>query len=132
MQAAKRQRAGLAFEDALGKLADLIEPFAKLARENDPLAEPWTELTGVAARPWRRISRLSAVMRRRKRTRWQGAGRDNVGLNAARVALHPLADRCRDLTKQIDLAAKLTGRVIDIAVKELDCARVGLRGTMAT
>jgi type I restriction-modification system DNA methylase subunit len=35
------------------------------------------------------------------------------------TGLHPLADRCRDLTKQIDLAAKLAGRVIDIAVKEL-------------
>ena len=35
------------------------------------------------------------------------------------MALHPLADRCRDLTKQIDLAVKLAGRVIDIAVKEL-------------
>ena len=30
-----------AFEEALGKLVDLIEPFAKLKRENDPLAEPW-------------------------------------------------------------------------------------------
>ena len=51
---------------------------------------------------------------------WADGGRDNAGLNAAREALHPLADRCRDLTKQIDLAAKLAGRVIDIAVKELD------------
>jgi type I restriction enzyme M protein len=33
--------------------------------------------------------------------------------------LHPQAERCRDLTKQIDLAAKLAGRVQDIAVKEL-------------
>jgi type I restriction enzyme M protein len=41
-------------------------------------------------------------------------------LNAARVALHPLAERCRDLTKEIDLAAKLASRVIDIAVKELE------------
>ena len=32
----------------------------------------------------------------------------------------PLAEQCRDLTKQIDLAAKLAGRVIDIAVKELE------------
>ena len=31
-----------------------------------------------------------------------------------------MAERCRDLTKQIDLAAKLAGRVVDIAVKELD------------
>ena len=53
-------------------------------------------------------------------TAWQGTGRDNAGLHAARLALHPLADRCRDLMKQIDLAARLTGRVIDIAAKELD------------
>ena len=39
------------------------------------------------------------------------------------AALHPLADRCRDLTKQIDLAAKLAGRVIDISVKELDARK---------
>ena len=31
-----------------------------------------------------------------------------------------MAERCRDLTKQIDLAAKLAGRAVDIAVKELD------------
>jgi type I restriction enzyme M protein len=31
-----------------------------------------------------------------------------------------MAERCRDLTKQIDLAAKLAGRMIDISVKELD------------
>ena len=53
-------------------------------------------------------------------TVWPAAGRDNAGLNAARLGLHTLADRCRDLTKQIDLAAKLAGRAIDIAVKELD------------
>ena len=50
---------------------------------------------------------------------WRKAGRDNAGLHAARGALHPLADRCRDLTKQIDLAAKLAGRVVDIGVKDL-------------
>jgi type I restriction enzyme M protein len=53
-------------------------------------------------------------------TAWQGAGRENAGLNATRAGLHPLAERCRDLTKQIDLAAKLAGGAIDIAVKELD------------
>ena len=31
-----------------------------------------------------------------------------------------MSERCRDLTKGIDLAAKLAGRVVDIAVKELD------------
>ena len=37
------------FEEALGKLADLIEPFAKAEREHDPLAEPWDELTSAQA-----------------------------------------------------------------------------------
>jgi type I restriction enzyme M protein len=50
---------------------------------------------------------------------WPGAARNNGGLNAARVALHPLSERCRDLVQQIDLAAKLAGRVIDISVQNL-------------
>jgi type I restriction enzyme M protein len=32
----------------------------------------------------------------------------------------PIAERCRDLTQQVDLAAKLAGRAIDIRVKELE------------
>lgn len=105
-------------EVALGKLVALIEPFAKLKRENDPLVEPWAELAGVRAtltEDFEAFGNDAAV----QATAWQGASRDSVGLNAARLALHPLADRCRDLTKQIDLVAKLAGRVIDIAVKEL-------------
>jgi type I restriction enzyme M protein len=108
-----------AFEGALGKLVALIEPFAKLKRENDPLAEPWAELAGVRAtltEDFEAFGKDAAA----QATAWRGAGRENAGLNAARFALHPLADRCRDLTKQIDLAAKLARRVIDIAVKELD------------
>ena len=49
-----------------------------------------------------------------------GATRDNATLHAARKGLHDMAARCRDLTKQIDLAAKLAGRAVDIAVRELD------------
>ena len=64
-------------------------------------------------RRWRRISRLRSEVGGAGEALGRG-GRDNAGLNAARVALHPLADRCRDLTKQIDLAAKLSGRVIDM------------------
>ena len=29
----------------LGKLIDLIEPFTSIKRKDDPLAEPWDELT---------------------------------------------------------------------------------------
>jgi type I restriction enzyme M protein len=108
-----------AFEDALGKLVTLIQPFAKLKRENDPLAEPWADLTAARATLTADVEAFGKEAAAQA-TAWQGAGRDNVGLNAARLALHPLADRCRDLTKQIDLAAKLAGCVIEIAVKELD------------
>ena len=46
--------------------------------------------------------------------------RDNAALHAAREGLDDMAERCRNLTKQIDLAAKLVGRAVDIAVKELN------------
>jgi len=107
-----------AYEEALGKLADLIEPFAKLKREDDPLAEPWDELTSAQATLTADIEAFDAEATAQSKV-WPGARRDNAGLNVARATLHPLADRCRDLTKQIDLAAKLAGRVIDIAVKDL-------------
>jgi type I restriction enzyme M protein len=108
-----------AFEDALGKLVALIDTFAKLKRENDPLTEPWAELSAARATLTADVEAFGKEAAAQA-TAWQGAGRENAELNAARVGLHPLADRCRDLTKQIDLAAKLAGRVIDIAVKELD------------
>lgn len=108
-----------AFEDALSKLVVLIEMFAKLKRENDPLAEPWAELTAARATLTADIETFGKEAAAQA-TAWQGAERENAGLNTVRVGMHPLADRCRDLTKQIDLAAKIAGRVIDIAVKELD------------
>ena len=36
-----------AYEEALGKLTKLITPFASEWRENDPVAEPWGELTAT-------------------------------------------------------------------------------------
>jgi type I restriction enzyme M protein len=105
--------------DALGKLAALMDPFAALERENDLLAEPWAELDGARAILAADIADFSKEATTQAAA-WRGAGSDNAGLNAARTGLHPLADRCRDLTKQIDLVAKLAGRVVDKAVKELD------------
>lgn len=107
------------FEEAIGKLITLIAPFAKLKRENDPLAEPWDELTATCRTLAEDIGTFGEESTAQTAA-WPAADRDNTGLNVARLALHPLADRCRDLTKQIDLAAKLVGRVIDIAVKELE------------
>jgi len=106
------------YQEAMRKLADLIEPFAKVKRKDDPLAGPWNELTTAQATLTGDIKVLAKESAEQVEA-WTKVAHDNAGLNAARAGLHPLADRCRDLTKQIDLTAKLAGRVIDIAVKEL-------------
>ena len=102
----------------MGKLADLMEPFAKVERKDDPLVGPWDELTSAQAILTADIEAFGKEAAEQGKA-WAKAARNNAGLNAARAALHPLADRCRDLAKQIDLAVKLSSRVIDIAVKEL-------------
>jgi len=45
---------------------------------------------------------------------------NNASSHKTREALHDVAARCRDLARQIDLAAKLAVRAADAAVKELD------------
>jgi type I restriction enzyme M protein len=107
-----------AYQKALGKLGDLLEPFAKLKRKDNPLTGPWDELTSAQATLTADVEAFGEEAGEQGKS-WAEAERDNAGLNLARAALHPLADRCRELTKQIDLAVKLSGRVIDIAVKEL-------------
>jgi type I restriction enzyme M protein len=106
------------YERALRKLAGLMEPFAKLKRKDDPLAGPWDDFTNAQATLTADIEAFIAETAKEAES-WVKAARDNASLNAARVALHPLAEYCRDLTKQIDLAVKLASRISDIAVKEL-------------
>ena len=111
------------FAEALGKLIDLMGPFATEERAPDPLAERWKELTSaqdtvaadIEAFGAEADSRVGASAKDAK-----GEERDNSALHAVRKGLHPLAERCRDLTKQIDLVAKLAWRVVDTAVKELE------------
>jgi type I restriction enzyme M protein len=109
------------FEKALDKLVSAIEPFARVKRENDPLAEGWAELTTTRATLTGDIEVFENKAAARA-TAWEdrGAGVDSAGLNSARVGLHPMADCCRDLAKEIDLTVKLAGHVVDIAVKGLD------------
>ena len=111
-----------AFKDTLGKLKDLAEPFATEARDPDPLAESWEELTTVQATLSADVEAFSAEVTARVGD-WAKGGngevRANTTLHVAREGLHDMAERCLDLTKQIDLAAKLAGRAVDIAVKDL-------------
>ena len=111
-----------AFEEALGKQVDLAEPFATEARVPDPMAETWEELISTQVTLSVDIKAFAAEVAAQV-AEWEktenGATRDNASLYAAREGLHDMAERCRDLTKQIDLSAKLAGRAVDIAVKEL-------------
>ena len=137
-----------AFEEALAKLADLAEPFASESRDPDPLAETWEELISAEATLSADIGAFAAEVAARAagpgERRERGTTRDNAALHAARKGLHDMAECCRHLTRQIDLAAKLAGHAVDVAVKELDAresdlwantdinkARKALQGTRA-
>ena len=117
------------FEKALGKLIDLSSPFAAGNREPDPLAETWKELNSAQGALSAGIAAFADEAAARSAD-WNeggnGAARGNAALHAAREGLHEMADRCRGQTNQIDLAVKLAGRVVDIAVKELDARKSDL------
>ena len=121
-----------ALNDALGKLIGLAEPFATKKRDPNPLAETWKELTSEQATLSADIEAFAVEVATRA-ANWNegrnGKTRDNAALHAAREGLRDMAGRCRDLTSQIDLAAKLTGRAIDIAVKELGARESDLWAT---
>jgi type I restriction enzyme M protein len=114
-----------AFQKAIGTLVRLMAPFVTAPRDPDPpaqrLAETWAELAAGQTTVKNDIAAFAAEVEARA-TDWDdgaGQGRDNAALHATRARLHDMALRCRDLTKQIDLAAKLAGRVADLAIKEL-------------
>ena len=112
-----------AFERALGKLTDLGGPFATEARDPDPIAETWEDFTSIQTTLSADIEAFAAEISALAAD-WEqsgnGATRDNATLHAAREGLNVMAEGCRDLTKQIDLGAKLAERAVDIAVRELD------------
>jgi type I restriction enzyme M protein len=109
-----------AFSQSLGKLIGLIKPFATEARDPDPLAESWKELTAADAMEKTDREALIKDAKAQATTWLKGKAHDNKALHQSRKALQSIAERCRDLTKQIDLAVKLAGRVIDTALKECD------------
>ena len=116
-------------QGALGKLIDQAEPFATRKRDPNPLAETWEELTSAQATLSAQVEAFAAEVAARA-ANWNEGGndgtRDNAALHAAREDLRDMADRCRDLTRQIDLATKLAGRVVDTAVKDLEAGKSDL------
>ena len=118
-----------AYEEALGKQIALMEPFAAELRDPDPMADTWEELASTQTALSTDIEAFRAEVESRV-TEWDKTGngvtRDNAALHAAREGLHDMAERCRDLSRQIDLAARLAGRVTDIAVNELDARKSDL------
>ena len=118
-----------AFKDTLDKLIGLAEPFATEKRDPDPMAETWEELASGRARLSDDLAAFVAEAAARAAD-WNeggnGEARDNAALHAVREGLHDMAERCRDLTRQIDLVAKLAGRAVDIAMKELEARKSDL------
>ena len=115
------------FEEALGALIDLAEPFATERRDPDPMADTWEDLTSAQATLSADIEAFRGEISARA-AGWvkggrSGPERDNAWLHTALEGLHDTSDRCRDLTKQIDLTTKLAGHVVDIAVKELNARK---------
>ena len=111
------------FQAAFGKLMDLAEPFATEKRDPDPLADAWEEFPSSQATLSNDIRALVEEVAVRA-TNWNESRLhgmpDNAALHAMRESQRDMTVRCRSLTKQIDLAAKLAGRVVGIATKELD------------
>ena len=91
-----------AFKDALGRLVNMIKPFATDKHDPDSLAETWEELTSVQASLSADIDGLAAEVAARIAD-WVKGGNDttpeNVALHAARDGLRDMAERCRDLTR---------------------------------
>ena len=110
------------FEKALGKLVDQATRFATEGRDGDPLAETWVELVSARDHVSAGVGAFAAEVASRA-AGWgrQGNGkeRDNAALHVQRQRLHGIAERCRDLTRQIDLGGKLAGRAVDVATKQL-------------
>ena len=106
-----------AFAQELKKLMALVKPFVE-SMKHEQLAETLEELTVVSADLPNDIDAFNSEAKALKK-HWPDAKRDNIGLNRFREGLQPIAEQCRDLTKQIDLAAKLLGKLVDTANKHL-------------
>ena len=118
-----------AFKEALSKQVDQAKPFATKPRKPDPLTQTWEDLISTQASLSTDIEALMDEAAARAKD-WEQSEisyeQDNAALHSAREGLRDMTERCRALTIQIDLAAKLASRAVDIAVRELDARESSL------
>ena len=109
------------FEEALGSLIELMTPLVTKVQNPDLLAEAWDELLTVRNQMSVDIRAFTSEVKKHA-TDLEGGNRgkewDSTTLHVLRERLHDIAKRCWDMTKQINLAAKLARRVIDIVTGE--------------
>ena len=109
-------------ESTLSKFIELVKPTATMKRDPNPLAGIWKDLTSTQETLFAAIKTIQAEVSIRS-TRWNECGknglRNNTVLHSSREGLRGLADHCRDLTKQIDLAAKLASQTVEISIRKL-------------
>lgn len=110
------------FTITLGKLIDQARAFATEKHDPDPLAETWDEFcsaqTALSAGVEEFVSEVAAQVEKLSEDTKYGT-HDNATLHSVREDLRDMAERSRSLSNQIDLTAKLAGRTVDIAMKEL-------------
>ena len=114
------------FQGSLDKLSGLAEPFATEKRDPDPLLETWTELISTKDTLSADVKVFVTEVAARTfewEQREDGSTRGNAELHVARESLREMAGHCQDLTKQVDLATRLSGRAVEIATKELDARK---------
>ena len=114
------------FQGSLDKLSGLAEPFATEKRDPDPLLETWTELISTKDTLSADVEVFVTEVAARTfewEQREDGSTRGNAELHVARESLREMAGHCQELTKQVDLATRLSGRAVEIATKELDARK---------
>ena len=111
-----------AFNEALNELIGLVQPFESEQNGPNRLTETWQELTAARATLSADIEAFAAEIAARAAS-WNegenGETRNNAALHVVRESMRDMAQRCWNLTKQTDTAVKLSGRTVDIAMREL-------------
>ncbi len=109
--------------NTLDKLVGLSKPFVTGKQECESLAVAWVKLLStqdtLSVDTTTFLADVEVGFSARIERGYQDL-LDNDSLHLERENLHVISESCRDRIKQIDMAMKLAGQVIDIAVHKLE------------